>query len=818
MKQFFDKHPILMRFLLWIFAPLGCACVAVLIFFYQSLPNLNDYVTVTGLDNEVSVFRDEFGIPHISASSDSDAYFALGYLHAQDRLWQMESQRRLGSGRLSEILGRSMLSTDQFMRTLGLHRAASAAAENLSERALEELGAYVAGVNTWIDEKNVLPAEYYILGFQPEYWTIRDSLLQIRLMALNLGSNYINEITSEALLMHFDQSQVSELLNIDINDMPSADMLTAEDERVRAGINELAARLERNFRLGGEWIGSNAWAISGELTENGKSILANDVHTGTQIPTAWYLAEVNGHELHVQGATIPGLPLIVIGRNDKIAWGVTNLVADTQDLFIERTYFGDSNLYEYDGEWHEISVIEEEIAVAADFPSGLREPPIPITWEVRSTRNGPLISDVIDRVQTPMSLRWTALDASDTTYQGFVDVNKSTDLSSFRAAVTGIDAPAINFLYADSAGNIAHLAAGKIPVRRRGSGMFPVPGWLAEFQWDTTIPRNQLPHSVNPPEGFLVNANNKVHDDSYSFFISHNWAENFRAERVGTLIREKLSRGESISLEFNREMQSDVVSRQAVRLVEFLIDLDPGEGKTAKALELLGDWDGAMSIDSLAASIFQGWLRNFRELLIDDELKMAFQYRQRAQILENYSAQLSSNFLFGVMEKKYPQWCDDISTDEQETCEEIALQAMELAIKELELSVGKQMSRWEWGDIHRTSYPHLTFSEHRFLELFFNRSIPNGGDSNTVNSAAFTYDKSEQYRQTQGPSYRQIVEVGSSLEGGYITNTGQSGNVVSPHYDNFIEPHRNNQLLPMNIDGNVSDAAKLLLSPGYGLQ
>ncbi len=456
-----------------------------------SLPKTSGTVTVAGLDGRVEIVRDADGVPHVFATTSDDAYFALGYVHAQDRLWQMEFHRRIGAGRLSEMLGDATLGTDKFMRTLGVYRMAQSAYEALDPSTTAIVDAYAAGVNAWLGEGHTLPVEFTILGVTPEPWQPADSLAWAKLMAYDLGGNFDTELLRVRLLQTLGPERTAQLMP----DYPQSGVtIVAANELAPAtadSLLELDSFLQLNLQLGGIDVGSNNWVVAGSRTDTGLPLLANDPHLGSRIPSIWYLVELSGGPLHVTGATFPGLPGVATGHNDSIAWGVTNLGPDVQDLYMERVNPANLNQYEVDGAWVDMVIVEELITVKGEDE--------PVRWAARSTRHGPLLSDVSGGTTSPVALRWPALDATDTTITAFANAGTATNWEEFTASLRDYVAPSQNFVYADKEGNIGYYAPGRIPVRAEGhDGMTPVPGWDSQYEWQGWIPFEEMPHAYNP--------------------------------------------------------------------------------------------------------------------------------------------------------------------------------------------------------------------------------------------------------------------------------------------------------------------------------
>ncbi len=783
---------------------LGVVLVIVLLliggFLYlrSSLPKTRGTVTLAGLNGQVEIVRDADGVPHIFAATDHDAYFALGYVHAQDRLWQMEFQRRVGAGRLSEILGDATLDTDKFLRTLGTYRAAKEAWPALSKEGQDALQAYADGVNAWLAEGHTLPIEFILLGVKPEPWTVYDSLVWAKMMAWDLGGNYDVELLRLRLIQAVGEERAAQL----IPPYPEAGTTILAASQIAPATADLLLDidhfLQTNLHLRGLDVGSNNWVVSGQRTDTGLPLLANDPHLGARIPSIWYLAEIQGDKIHAAGATLLGLPAIVIGHNENIAWGVTNLGPDVQDLYIERVNPKNLNQYEVNGEWVDMTIVEEPIYVKGEEE--------PILWAARSTRHGPLISDVSGSAPMPVALRWTALDPGDTTLETFRKINYAANWDDFVEAMKDYVAPSQNFVYADREGNIGYFGPGHIPIRARGNGLLPVPGWNDDYEWTGWIPFEDLPHAFNPEAGYIVTANNRVVPDDYPYFISHDWAPPYRAQRIVELIETLSSGGETISVDDMAAIQGDQQSAQARELLPFLLKIQPKDERQKKALSYLQNWDGSTPTDSIAATIYHAWFMQLGRAMFEDDL--------RGSLYDDFAERKHPIFLINLFTQPDNVWCDNFLTTPTETCADTAQKALDRALDDLEKRLGKNMSKWEWGKIHRTEYPHSPFSEVGILKPFFHREIPNGGDTYTVNVAPTRYtNKENPYLQFHVPSYRQIVDLSDLNNSRFMHTTGQSGNVFSPHYDDLIERHQAVEYLPMTFGRNNVSGDVLTLRP-----
>ncbi|MCP4752747.1 MAG: penicillin acylase family protein [Proteobacteria bacterium] len=764
-----------------------------------SLPKTSGTIELKGIQANVEIIRDADGIPHIFAMNDQDAAFAQGYVHAQDRMWQMEFQRRAGAGRLSEILGKTTLESDKFLRTMGFYRSAINDYPGLNEMSKQAIEAYVAGVNAWIDEGHMLPVEFRILGHKPEPWTVFDSLVWSKLMDLDLGGNYKSELRRIRLIRLLGKERAADLTPEYPEDGIS--IIPPEELPIKA-LDDLLSfhgRLEKTIKTGGVHIGSNNWVVSGEHTATGKPILANDPHLGAGIPSVWYLNEIKGDKIHVVGASFVGLPGVIIGHNQHIAWGVTNFGPDVQDLFIEKINPANPNQYEVDGKWVDMEIIEEPIYI-----KGVEKP---ILWAARSTRHGPMISDVVKSADLPLSLRWTALDGGDTTYNAFLGIDYAKNWQDFEKALRDYVAPVQNFVFADQEGNIGYIGYGKIPIRKKGDGLLPVPGWNSEYEWTSYIPFDELPRVLNPKQGFIVTANNRVVPEEYPYLLTKEWAAPYRAQRITDMINDLKTRGVKITLEEMAKIQGDQISLQSLELVGHLLKISPANEKQKMALSFFQDWDGSTARTSVATSIYQSWVNHLGNYVVKDDI----QGDQKNDLYKHFSNSRMSIFLAEVLGKEDSLWCDNVLSTRKETCRESASLALDDAIEELEELLGEEMSDWQWGKIHRTQFPHKPFSQVPYLKTFFHREIENGGARSTVNPSSPNYAKG--YKNFHIPSVRFLIDMNEVNKSKFILPPGQSGNFMSSHYDDLMERHNKVEYLNMTFGKDNTSGDVLILKP-----
>lgn len=784
----------------------------------RSLPQTSGSVDVSGISAPVTITRDSDGVPHIRGQSEADALFGLGYAHAQDRLWQLEMQRRIGNGRLSEIFGKDTLDTDKFLRTLGVNRAAASAADALPPDTRALLDAYVGGVNAFIEgHRDTLPVEFTILGIQPELWSATDVIAWQKMMAWDLGSNWSDEILRAGLEAQIGAEATAQIMpgsgpsdpiilpdggdatipigqtsphtDAPLGRLPALHL--APDASRLLAINR---QIQNTLALGGKQIGSNNWVVAGSRTTTGKPILANDPHLGTQIPSIWYLAHITGGAIDAVGASLPGLPGIVIGHNARIAWGVTNTYPDVQDLFVE--HVNARNEVEYKGQWEPLTIIPETIKIKGEDD---------LTLYVRVSRHGPLISDVISGTGDPLAFRWTALDPEDNTLVAFLGVDRAQSWDEFTAALEHYHAPMQNFVYADVDGNIGYYAPGALPIRAQGDGSRLAPGWDGSHDWEGYAPFSGLPHTYNPPAGFVATANNKVVPDGYPYLLSTAVSPPYRAARIVELIQAKAK----LSPDDIAAMQADIVSLQAREILPYLITAAAAGDRERQALEMLRGWDDTMTGDSAVSAVYMAYYQAIPEQIFGDELhslfasdytdQTDFQVMAIAQILTGHNS----------------QWCDNVNTPVAESCADTLGKALSAGLKDMAKAQGSEdLNSWRWNRVHLTMFPHNPFDKVGILQPIFSRSVPNGGDGYTVDVAPAR--RGELYKQYHVPSYRQIIDLGDLDASRFMHTTGQSGQILSGSYDNFITRWQRVEYLPMRFSQTAIDTATagtLTLSP-----
>jgi penicillin amidase len=778
----------------------------------RSLPQVNGVVALGGPSAPIEIIRDADNVPHIFGRTRRDALFGLGYVHAQDRLWQMEMQRRIGHGRLSEIFGAATIPQDRFLRTVGFGRAARAAWDRLPADAREQIDAYVAGVNAFIASHHgtTLPPEFLLLRFEPEPFTGPDVLAWVKMMAWDLSANYSFELLRHDLAAKVGPDRARELMppyathGLSILDFagepadveghaadgaapmrssarfdpstsrppsrPSPPLLPALLASLEGGSPEA-----REFLLGSattEALGSNNWVVDGSMTTSGKPLLANDPHLGTRLPSTWYLAHVSGGDLEVIGATLPGTPAVALGRNRHIAWGATNVAADVEDLYREKLD-ATGEFAEFRGVPERVTHVIERIGVKGGQPVWL---------DVRITRHGPLISDAINAnnaalperrrppVLEPLSFRWTALDPDDTTILAFLHINDAKNWDEFSSALRDFVVPSQNFVYADVDGHIGYYAPGRIPIRASGDGSTPQDGWTGAGEWNGWVPFNALPHAFDPPSHFIVTANNRPAGPGYPYLLGLEWAEPYRAQRI---VNRLLERPRFSTADF-AAIQADTESLHATSLLPVLAQrAHPVDPADREAIATVRHWNGDARGDSAAAAIFEAWFLRLAPTIVGDELGPA--------VTENYQGRFSyvSRFLARTLASADDRWCDDVRTPKKETCDDAVTAALHDAVVDLKRRLGSDQARWRWDALHRAVFPHQGLDAVPVLGALLRQAAPNGGDWSTVDVGTVATD--HWYEQRAVPGYRQIIDLSPANDSRFMNDLGESGHPLSPY-------------------------------------
>ncbi|WP_405713549.1 MULTISPECIES: penicillin acylase family protein [unclassified Streptomyces] len=847
-----------------------------------SYPQTTGSTKLDGLDGSVDVKRDSYGIPQLYADSDADLFRAQGFVQAQDRFWEMDVRRHMTAGRLSEMFGSGQVETDSFLRTLGWRKVAQEEYDNvLSEDTKKNLQAYADGVNAYLkgrDGKDI-SVEYAALGFTNDYkpteWTPVDSVAWLKAMAWDLRGNMQDEIDRSLMTSRLDTKQIKDLYpayqykhrpivdqgavspvtgKFDPDATPSdkigSDTAQGATEGLNTQLSALSDTLDEIPALlgpNGNGIGSNSWVVSGNYTTTGKPLLANDPHLAPQLPSLWYQMGLHCREISAKcqydtaGYTFAGMPGVIIGHNQDIAWGFTNLGADVTDLFLEKVS-GDG--YLYDGKVKPFTVRDEVIKVAGGEDR---------TITVRETNNGPLVSDRSSEMEKvgqkapvtnsapdradgyAVALRWTALDAGKSMDAVF-ELNRAKDFKTFQAAAEHFEVPSQNLIYADIKGNIGYQAPGKIPVRLDGDGTMPSPGWSSKYGWkEEPIPFDELPYEYNPKRGYIVTANQAVIDEKkYPHLLTKDWGYGSRSQRIDDLIQSKIKDGGKISTEDMQKMQMDNTSEIAALLVPELMKINVSDKSVREAQKLLEGWDYAQESDSAAAAYFNAVWRNILKLAFGNKLPKELRVEgeclnvpraggsgpvdeQRRLVRECGQRDADSaqpdggdrwyQVVADLMEDQNSDWWKAPRSGRDEPTEnrdQLFARAMEDARWELTAKLGKDITTWSWGRLHQLTLKNQTLGTEGpgLLQRALNRGPWNlGGGEAAVNAAG--WNAAGGYEVIWVPSMRMVVNVGDWDKSRWINLTGASGHAFSAHYTDQTDKWVNGELLDWSFGTNA---------------
>lgn len=792
---------------------------AILFLRYQltkSFPETTGVVSADGLSAPVQVYRDQLGVPHIFAENDEDLMFGVGYVHAQDRLWQMELSRRAGEGRLSEAFGPRTLDFDKMFRTIGFKRLAQRLERNLHPDSRRLLAAYARGVNSFIStHKGKLPVEFDMLSITPEPWTIEDCLIIVRLEAWELNMSWWIDLTLADLVDRFGEQRAKEIFPTYPENGPVILPPPAGKKYPFAptSIREVDLAYRKFFGIEGMGFGSNSWAVDGVKSITGKPILANDPHLTLTAPSRWYEIHVSGGGFDVAGVSIPGVPGVVIGRNRHIAWGLTNGMIDDADFYIEEMDSLHPNQYFFDGQWHDLKVWEEEIPVRGRSPD---------TLTIRETHRGPIVSDIhsyplfeyemykTEREKNfPLTFRWTGFEMSDEA-RAILLLNKAKNWKEFQEALCEFIVPGQNFVYADDLGNIGYWLAARVPIRKRQKLATLSPGWTNEYNWTGFIPFEKLPHVYNPSEHWIATANNKIVDDSYPYYLTNLWEPPSRIIRIEELLGGK----EPVSVEDFESMQKDVVSPHAREFVPYILhafEIDdssrvyrpegsrttdqgaiPSNDEVKTALTYLRNWDYAFCKEDVATSIFNVFFVKFLYNTYHDEM--------HDELFNNYL--LLANVPYRVTSKLLRDstslWFDDVRTPEREMRDDIIRKSFLDAITELRTQLGGELKTWQWGKLHQVTFEHLFGRIPGMSRVFNIGPYPTGGAGTTINSGE--YNLTRPYKQLVGSSMRQIADLSDSTSLLIIITSGESGQPLHRHYNDQAQMWLNGEYHHLIMD------------------
>jgi len=765
----------------------------------SSLPEYNGRIKSTLISTNVNIYIDNFGIPHIVASNDNDAAFALGFVHAQERLFQMDLMRRLAKGKLSEVFGEETLEFDLLFKTFDLNNAAYNEIKDLDENILKFLSSYINGVNFFIDNfKHKYPLEFSLLDYKPEKWSIIDIALISKLLAWQLNMSMWADVAFANIFRERGEEICRYLIPaISEQNVPIIKNQSLKFDKYHTAFIEVNKRLKEFLNYNGFQIGSNNWAVSSKKSLSGKPIIANDPHLPLQVPSFWFISNIYTNNFEISGVTIPGTPFIIVGTNKKIAWTVTNVMLDDCDFYVEIL---DSTFtkYKVDGTYRKLELKQDTIYVKNKTPRIII---------IKKTHRGPILSDVhpykilakdIVLNRYALSMRWTALEKGGN-IKAYYLINRASNWDEFKKALSYYSAPAQNFVYADSSGNIGYICGGALPQRRYLSKYSFYDGSKSEQDWITISSNEYNPILFNPESNFIATANNKVIDNE-DFYIGNLWEPKNRAERINSLLKIK----EKLTIEDFFSIQSDLYSSYPFEILRHLFEeIDKYEIKDEQiktTLRILKNWDGNYDKNLQAPLIFEVFLNKLLRNIIYDELgeTLFYEYvfitniplRTLPQILNDANC-----FLY-----------DNINTAEKENKEKIIIQSFIETVNELTNKYGKDISNWQWKNESFINLRHFFAGKNLILDFFINiGKFPVGGSATTVSKGE--YSLNDPYKIIVAPSFRFVYDFETPSKVYIILPTGQSGHFLSKNYGNMTELFFQNKYLIINF--NESEAIKL---------
>jgi len=729
-----------------------------------AIPQYKGELVIAGLGSDVTVYRDERGMPHIYATNEHDLYFSVGYVMAQERLWQMDLIRRATTGRLSEIFGESYVKTDLFLRSLEMTKKSKIILSSEDNSVLESMKAFTDGVNAYISAAGKkLPPEFRILGYKPDPWKIEDIANIIGYMGWDLASGNLSaDIFNYKLFKKLGYEKASSLIpdnkavtTTAFPDFRLSDASLKDAQEFISSIDKLTALGIVSFS------GSNNWAVSGKKTETGKPVLSNDMHLGLNVPGIWIqMHQVIPGKLNVTGVAVPGEPFIIAGHNEKIAWGLTNLMVDDIDLFAEKINPENQNQYYFNNDWKNMVVREEIIKMKGGNSD---------TFKISFTHRGPVVSGFRDINDATLSMRWSGYDMSDE-LKAVYNINRASNWEEFRTGISSFRSISQNFAYADVEGNIGLNTGGGIPVRK-GYGSIIRKGDTDEFDWKGYVPFEQLPSSFNPENGNISSANNKTVSDDYPYYISFRFYPPYRISRIRQMLDEK----EKFGIEDFKRMVTDQHSGYAALLTPYILKLKEKESEMNPAesasLNLLTDWDYNMNENLVAPTIFEFYRKSFSKNLLGDEL---------GDLFNQLPASINDNYIYRILQTGPDEWVDDVSTPQKESLEEINQKSFKDCVRAISEMYGADVTKWTWGSIHKITLEHPMGSVQILDKIFSLNSdqFSIGGSNHTVCPYSYT----EGFKVNNGASERHIFNTANWDESYTVIPTGASGVPASEFY------------------------------------
>jgi penicillin amidase len=745
----------------------------------KSQPQLAGEVSVSGIKENVEIIRDVYGIPHIFARNEPDLFFALGYAMAQDRMWQMDFYRRLGNGRLSEIFGEELVETDRYFRLL----SAAGINREIPNDLVFMITAFTDGVNAYLtDQQDRLPMEFKLLRYEPEPWKTDDYLAILKVVNWSLISGWNVDLVAGKILGKVGEKKFREIFPVYPGSSPITIPEGSAISSIDAGsLGTALASLEKFIDRPAAGA-SNNWVVSGIKSAGGKPLLANDPHLSLTNPSFWWEGHIVCPTINVYGYAIPGLPGIAMGQNRHVAWGVTNVMVDDVDFFIEKINPDNPLKYLYKGKWEDMQRVPETIRIKGKDP---------VETEILLTRHGPVLSRISEgAVPKAVAVKWAFTEGLQPAKAVYL-LAKAKDIYDVKNALKYWVLPSMNFVFADTNGNIGYWCCATVPVRSKGDGFLPVPGWTGDNEWQGYVPFEERPHVINPEEGFFATANNKIEIANFPQFISHYYEPVDRITRIRQLLNSK----EKLSVEDMQQMQQDIYCVLASELtpkIVGVIEQNSSNNDVQNAKKILSQWDFKMEADSVAACLFELTYKNMMENTFKDELG--------DELFRKYlaTAVFPPRAIRFLAKNGSSEWFDDVGTPDKETMEDIIEKSVEQTIRQLKKEFGNDQSKWTWEKVHTLTFEHVLAEKKPLNHLFNIGPFPVGGNHLTVNKRQYPYNAP--YHVTTGPSYRMIVDFSDMSNAQHVLPTGESGQLGSAHYKDQVDLYLSGRYHPAWIE------------------
>ena len=769
----------------------------------SSVPVYDGKLESAYVKNNVKIYRDSMGVPYIIAKDENDAAFALGYVHAQERLFSMDLMRRAGEGRLSEIYGCRALPFDKMFKTVGIKKTVDNILKKTNSDLIKFLQAYSNGVNKYIkDAKGKYPVEFDVLGYEPYNWTPEDCLVIGRMMAWELNISWWSDISFTQLAQKFGEEKVKEILPSYPENAPT---IIPPEIKKYAKIGNSFIKTDQEFRefmnMSGTHLGSNNWVVNSTMSVSGKPIIANDTHLHYTAPSQWFAAVIKSYSWNAAGVTLPGVPAVIIGKNNNISWTATNIMLDDADFYIEKLDSTKKN-YLFNGEWKKLKFYSDTIKIKDSSDCIIK---------IASTDHGPIISGIHpfdflypkhEMDQTTISMNWLGNHYSNEMYSFYL-INHAKNWGEFKVALTSYSVPGQNFVYADKDGNIGYAFGGRIPIRENNGLSFVYDGTTNKYDWKGFVPQKDLPSFLNPKQNYIATANNKT-EKNFKYYISNLWEPSSRIERIEELLTEKKKH----SVDDYKNYQMDFVSPYAKKITKLILKSFNGIEITDKnlklALQLFQDWNYKFNEYSQVPAIYAVFFNHLLKNIYYN--KMGYDLYNEFVFLAN----IPYNSVLKVLNDSTNSWIDNIKTPQVETKNDIIRKSLADALTELENKYGKDLKMWQWGSMHKVIFKHPFSGYSSLIDKFIDIGpFDIGGDGTTIFNTEYPFYNSinsipqfrhKEFENTVGPAMRYIFDFAKPNTIYMILNTGESGNVFSRHYKDMAKMWLSGKYIKIQTD------------------